>query len=114
MRVLITGGAGYIGSHAARAFAAAGHEVWAYDNLSAGHRAAAPPGRLIVGELADDEALGRTLADNRIEAVIHFAALALVGESVRRPELYYRNNVGGTLALMENMRRHGVERIVFS
>lgn len=114
MRVLITGGAGYIGSHTARAFAAAGHEVWAYDNLSAGHRAAVPPGRLLVGELADEAALDRALADNRIEAVIHFAALALVGESVRHPERYYRNNVVGSLSLMEAMRRQGIGRIVFS
>jgi UDP-glucose 4-epimerase len=114
MRVLITGGAGYIGSHTARLFAAAGHEVWAYDNLSAGHRAAAPPGRLIVGELADEAVLSRALSENRIEAVIHFAALALVGESVRHPERYYLNNVVGTLTLMEAMRKHGVGRIVFS
>src|SRR5206468_2849836 len=77
-------------------------------------RAAAPPGRLIVGDLADEAALGRALAENRIEAVIHFAALALVGESVRHPERYYLNNVVGTLTLMECMRRHGVGRVVFS
>src|SRR6267378_114294 len=114
MRVLVTGGAGYIGSHTAKAFAEAGHEVWAYDNLSAGHRAAAPAGRLIVGELEDGDALGRALSENRIEAVVHFAALALVGESVRHPERYYRNNVVGTLSLMGAMLRHGVGSIVFS
>jgi UDP-glucose 4-epimerase len=114
MRVLVTGGAGYIGSHAVRAFLAAGHEVWAYDNLSAGHRSAVPAGRLIIGELTDSVALGRALADNRIESVVHFAALALVGESVRHPERYYHNNVVGSLTLLEAMRQHGVGKLVFS
>jgi UDP-glucose 4-epimerase len=114
MRVLITGGAGYIGSHAARRFAAAGHEVWAFDNLYAGHRAAAPAGRLVVGDLTDAEAVERCLAEHRIEAVIHFAALALVGESVKHPDRYYRNNLVGSLVLMEAMRRQGVSRLVFS
>lgn len=114
MRVLITGGAGYIGSHALRCFMAQGHDVWAYDNLSAGHRQAVPNGRLIVGDLMDSAMLDRVLLEHRIEAVIHFAALALVGESVRHPERYYANNVVGSLNLFESMRRNGVGRLVFS
>jgi UDP-glucose-4-epimerase GalE len=114
MRLLLTGGAGYIGSHTAREFLARGHEVWVYDNLSTGHRAFAPAGRLIVGELTDPAALERALADNRIEGVIHFAALALVGESCRDPGRYYQNNVVGTLTLMEAMRRQHIGQFVFS
>jgi UDP-glucose 4-epimerase len=114
LRVLITGGAGYIGSFAARRFLAAGHDVLVYDNLSAGHAAAAPAGRLVVGDLADAALLGRTLAENRIDAVVHFAALAQVGESAREPARYYHNNVACTLGLLELMRRHGVGRFVFS
>ncbi len=114
MRILVTGGAGYIGSHATRWFLDRGHEVWIYDNLSAGHRAAAPPDRLVLGELEDTGRVEQALAEHRIEAVVHFAAKALVGESVRDPGLYYRNNVLGTLSLMEAMRRADVSRIVFS
>jgi UDP-glucose 4-epimerase len=114
MRILVTGGAGYVGSHAARLLDRAGHEVWVYDNLSRGHRAAALPGRLVEGDLADEQRIADLLAEKRIEAVMHFAALALVGESVAEPALYYRNNVLGSVALLEAMRRAGVRRIVFS
>jgi len=114
MNILVTGGAGYIGSHAARWLARAGHDVWAYDNLSLGHRAAAPSGRLVVGELADRELLARTLAERSIEAVVHFAAFAAVGESVADPAKYYQNNVVASLALLEAMREAAVNRIVFS
>lgn len=114
MRVLIVGGAGYIGSHAARLFLEQGHDAWVFDNLSMGHRAAAPPGRLIVGHLADADLLGQVLAEHRVEVVVHFAALSFVGDSVRRPDLYYRNNVADTLTLLEQMRRHGLARLVFS
>src|SRR5438067_13155806 len=114
MRILVTGGAGYVGSHAARVVAHAGHEVWVYDNLSRGHRAAAPAGRLVVGELADRPLLEGVLRDQRIEAVMHFAALAYVGESVTEPAKYYLNNVGGSLSLLEAMRATAVRRIVFS
>src|SRR5438105_4540570 len=114
MRILVTGGAGYVGSHAARVVARAGHEVWAYDNLSRGHRAAAPADRLIVGDLADRPLLERVLREHKIEAVMHFAALAYVGESVTEPAKYYLNNVGGSLALLEAMRATDVRRIVFS
>jgi UDP-glucose-4-epimerase GalE len=114
MRILVTGGAGYIGSHAVKHFLASGHDVWVYDNLSTGHRRAVPPERLVVGDLSDGARLDQVLAGQRIEAVVHFAALSLVPESVRDPAAYYRNNLAGTLALMEGLRRHGVGRIVFS
>jgi UDP-glucose-4-epimerase GalE len=114
MRILITGGAGYIGSHTVRRFLQAGHEVWIYDNLEAGHRSAVPADRLIVGDLADMDRVDQLLVTARIEAVVHFAAFALVGESVHHPAKYYRNNLAYTLSLMELMRRHRIERFVFS
>ncbi len=114
MNVLVTGGAGYVGSHAMRRLLAGGHEAWVYDNLSTGHRAAVPRGRLIEGELSDGESLARVLRDRKIDAVMHFAASALVGESVNNPALYYRNNIVATIALLEAMRNGGVWRIVFS
>ncbi len=114
MRILVTGGAGYIGSHAARLLARSGHEPWVYDNLSQGHRAACPAGRLIEGELADRERLIAELRDRRIDAVMHFAAFALVGESVADPAKYYQNNVVASLNLLEAMRAADVRRIVFS
>ncbi len=114
MRILVTGGAGYIGSHAARLFLARGHDVWVYDNLSMGHRAAVPAERLIVGDLSEAERLDNAVMMHGIEAVVHFAAFAYVGESVGQPAKYYRNNVGNTLTLLEVLRRQGVRRIVFS
>jgi UDP-glucose-4-epimerase GalE len=122
MRILITGGAGYIGSHTARRLHEKGHEVWVLDNLSTGHRAAVGAAlrttpaddRLLVGDLLDTPFVDHVFVERRIEAVVHFAASALVGESVRRPELYYRNNTVASLNLMDLMRRHGVGRFVFS
>lgn len=114
MNVLVSGGAGYVGSHAARMLARAGHEVWAYDNLVFGHRGAVAPGRLIEGDLLDKEKLVGVLREKRIDAVMHFAAFAYVGESVTDPAKYYHNNVVGTLSLMEAMRAADVRRIVFS
>ncbi|NLX55989.1 MAG: UDP-glucose 4-epimerase GalE [Planctomycetaceae bacterium] len=114
MRVLVTGGAGYIGSHAVRLLLRAGHDVWVYDNLSRGHRAAVPEGRLIEGDLVDRPRLEQALGTHRIEAVMHFAAFALVGESVADPALYYANNVVSTLALLDALRATGITRIVFS
>ncbi|MHB8955758.1 MAG: UDP-glucose 4-epimerase GalE [Pirellulaceae bacterium] len=114
MRVLVTGGAGYIGSHAVRLLMHAGHDVWVFDNLSRGHRGAVPPDRLIEGSLADRARVEQALQAHRIDAVMHFAAFALVGESVSDPALYYANNVISTLALLEAMRSTGVQRIVFS
>jgi UDP-glucose-4-epimerase GalE len=114
MRILVTGGAGYIGSHAVRLLLERGHEVWVYDNLCFGHRAAVPAERLIVGDLAETDRVDQALVQHRIEAVMHFAAFAYVGESVTDPGKYYRNNLVNTLGLMECMRRNGVGRFVFS
>jgi UDP-arabinose 4-epimerase len=114
MRVLVTGGAGYIGSHACKALAAAGHEPVTYDNFSMGHTWAVKWGPLEHGDLLDRERLATAMAAHRPEAVIHFAAVAFVGESVDNPSKYYRNNVVGTLNLLDAMRDHGVSRIVFS
>lgn len=114
MRVLVTGGAGYIGSHAVRLLAGARHDVWAYDNLSLGHRRAVPDGLLIEGQLSDRPRLVEVLRERRIEAVMHFAAFASVGESVSDPARYYENNVVASLNLLEAMRAAGVMRMVFS
>jgi UDP-glucose 4-epimerase len=92
----------------------AGHEVWVFDNLSRGHRGAVPAGRLLEGSLADRPRVEQVLRAHRIDAVMHFAAFALVGESVSDPAMYYSNNVVSTLALLEAMRGTGVQRIVFS
>src|SRR5206468_1631569 len=114
MRVLVTGGAGYIGSHTVRLLLSRGHDVWVYDNLDRGHRRAVPAERLVVGDLAETQRLDHALLMNRIEAVIHFAAFAYVGESVGEPARYYLNNVVNTVNLLDAMRRHRVGRIVFS
>lgn len=114
MKILVTGGAGYVGSHAARYLELAGHEIWVYDNLCLGHRGAVQTGRLIEGELHDRDKLSAVMAEKRIEAVMHFAAFALVGESVSDPARYYANNVGGSLSLLEAMRAADVRKIVFS
>ena len=112
--VLVTGGAGYIGSHMVKRLAAAGHRVVVYDDLSRGNRDAVPAELLVVGELHDAARLGDVFARHDVDAVMHFAALAYVGESVTEPASYYRNNVGGTQSLVDTMRDHGVERLVFS
>ena len=114
MRILVIGGAGYIGSHAVRLFLARGHDVWVYDNLLMGHRAAVPAERLIVADLSETHRLDHELLRHRVEAVVHFAAFAHVGESVRDPAHYYQNNLVNTLVLMECLRRHGIDRFVFS
>ena len=113
MRVLVTGGAGYVGSHAVRELREAGHEVVVLDDLSRGHRAAVPRDvTLLDADLADPSALRRGLEGS--EAVVHFAALLSVAESVREPAAYYRTNVAKGLALLEAMAAAGVRRIVFS
>jgi len=114
MNVLVVGGAGYIGSHAVRKLKDAGHHVLVYDNLSRGHREAVPDGLLIEGELTDTATLTRVLTEHGIEAVMHFAAFALVNESVNDPSLYYQNNVVATLSLLEAMRQADVKKFVFS
>jgi UDP-glucose 4-epimerase len=112
MRILVTGGAGYIGSHAAAVFAAAGHKIRVFDNLIRGHRAAVGNHDFVLGDLHDPSALDHALSG--IDAVVHFAALTYVGESVNEPDRYYRNNFAGTLNLVEAMHRAGVSKLVFS
>ncbi len=114
MRVLVTGGAGYIGSHTAKALAAAGHLPVSLDNLERGHRWAVRWGPLVEADLADRGTLARAFAEHRIEAVVHFAAYAYVGESMAQPERYFRNNVVGTLNLLDAIREGGARQIVFS
>jgi UDP-glucose 4-epimerase len=114
MKLLVTGGAGYIGSVVAKHLLDAGHEVVVLDNLENGHRAAvAPAAELVVGDLLDRDTVGKAVT-GELDGVLHFAALALVSESVSHPERYYRTNVGGTLNLLEAMDSAGVRRLVFS
>ena len=111
--VLVTGGAGYIGSHCCRALAAAGYLPVVFDNFSTGHRSFVS-GALVTGDLADQAALARAFAEHDIVAVMHFAASSLVGESVADPQKYYLNNLSGTLSLLQAMRAAGCNRLVFS
>ena len=121
--VLVTGGAGYIGSHAVQALAAAGHDVWVFDNLSAGHaeavgrlQAVFPDRRLtlVQGDITDGAAVTQALRASAAAAVMHFAARLSVGESMREPAAYYRTNVSGTLTVLEAMATCGVRHFVFS
>ena len=112
--VLVTGGAGYIGSHACKILARAGYQPIVFDNLSRGHREAVRWGPLVEGDLADRERLLLALETHRVSSVMHFAAYAYVGESVDDPALYYRNNLAGTLSLLEAMREARIDKIVFS
>ncbi len=112
--VLVTGGAGYIGSHACKALARAGFRPIAYDNLVYGHADAVKWGPLVDGDIADGPRLRAVLSAERVVAVMHFAAFAYVGESMTDPAKYFRNNTVGTLTLLDSMRDVGVDRIVFS
>jgi UDP-glucose 4-epimerase len=115
MRVLVTGGAGYIGSVVAEQLLWAGHQVTVIDNLSRGHRQAVPKGaELIVGELAEKEKLERLFRSHGFEAVLHFAAFIEAGESMKVPETFFRNNTANALTLLETMLSAGVRRFVFS
>lgn len=114
MRILVTGGAGYVGSACLRHLAAHGHKVLAYDNLSEGHRPALGAADLIEGDIADSEQLATLLDDFRADAVMHFAAATYVGRSVSDPAFYYRNNVAGTLSLLDALRKANVRRLLFS
>ena len=114
VKLLVTGGAGYVGSIVAHHLIAGGNDVVVLDNLSRGHRAAVPDGaELVIADLLDRETLEAAM-DRGFDAVLHFAALSLVGESGTHPELYFRTNVGGTLNLLEAMRAAEVPRLVFS
>lgn len=114
MKILVTGGAGYIGSHVVRQLGEAGHDVVVLDNLSTGHDWAVLSGRLVKMDLADAPALDRLLAAERFDAVMHFAASIVVPESVSEPLKYFRNNTVNLLALLEACARHGMPRFVFS
>lgn len=114
MKILVAGGAGYIGAHMCQLLAASGHECLVVDDLSTGHREAVRWGRLEQASLLDVDRLDKIIAAEQPDAVMHFAALALVGESVRDPATYYSSNLVGTLNLLNAMRRHGVRRLVFS
>jgi UDP-glucose 4-epimerase len=115
MRVLVTGGAGYVGSISVEALVAAGHDVVVLDDLSKGHRDALPVGtRLVQGSYGDPTVVGQLLRSTPVDAVLHCAARSLVGESVENPALYYRENVAGGVAFLEALREAGVGRFVFS
>jgi len=114
MAVLVTGGAGYIGSHTVAELLARGEEVVIVDSLETGHKDAVLGGTLHIGDVRDSAFLDSVFAQHSIDAVIHFAAYSLVGESMSNPAKYYDNNVHGTLVLLEAMRKHQVSRIVFS
>src|SRR5262245_3312033 len=114
MRILVTGGAGYIGSHTCKALEQLGHLPVTYDNLSTGHRWAVRWGPLVVGDLADTALLAQTLREYNIEAVFHFAANSLVGESQKNPRKYYSNNLVNSLGMLDTMLDTGIRRLVFS
>lgn len=114
MKVLVTGGAGYIGAHTVRALRARGHEPFIFDNLSRGHREAALDTPLFVGDLLAPNDIDEALRVSSAEAVLHFAALTYVGESVGHPDVYYRNNTAGSMNLLEALRKHKVSRVIFS
>lgn len=113
-KILVVGGAGYIGSHMVLRLAQAGHDVVVYDNLGSGHRDAVLAGQLVVGDLADRAALWQLFSAHRFDAVMHFASSIQVGESMVKPARYYANNVGNTIHLIEAMLAHGVQRLIFS
>jgi UDP-glucose 4-epimerase len=115
MDVLVTGGAGYIGSVVVDALVGAGHGVAVFDNLSRGHARAVPASvELIIGDIGDRGAIDNLFAKRRFDAVMHFAAFMEAGESMRVPERYFRNNSASTLTLLESMVQHRIERFVFS
>ncbi|MEE3213987.1 MAG: NAD-dependent epimerase/dehydratase family protein, partial [Pseudomonadota bacterium] len=113
-RVLVVGGAGYIGSHMVKRLRRSGYAVTVLDNLSRGHRDAVMDAELMVGDLGDSALLDRLLASQAFDVVMHFAALIEVGESVRDPAAFYHNNVMKSLVLLDAMVRHDISRLVFS
>lgn len=114
MKILVTGGAGYIGSHAVRALREKGHDVIVVDNLVKGHRAAVGDAKLYVGNIGDEAFMDSVFAENEIDGVMHFAAFSLVGESMTKAYEYYNNNVTESMHLFNSMVRNGVKNIVFS
>lgn len=114
MKILVTGGAGYIGSHMVRTLGENGHDIVVYDNLSTGHRESVLHGRLVVADLADTETLSALFRAEHFDAVIHFAAFIAVEESVKDPIKYYRNNFVNALNLIDTCVRHGIDKFIFS
>lgn len=114
MKILVVGGAGYIGSHMVKMLLSAGHEVVTFDNLSSGHRDAVLGGEFVLGDLADKAMLDAVFTQHCPQAVMHFASFIQVGESVRRPDMYYRNNFCNTLNLLDAMVAHDVKHFIFS
>lgn len=114
MKILVTGGAGYVGSACLRYLLSQGVDAYAYDNLVQGHSQAVPEGRFIQGDIADTAAVAEALTKIKADAVMHFAAATCVGESVDDPEYHYRNNIAGTMSLLNGMRKAGVQRMLFS
>ncbi|MBZ2174514.1 UDP-glucose 4-epimerase GalE [Schnuerera sp. xch1] len=114
MTILVTGGAGYIGSHVVKQLLDNNEEVLVLDNLETGHKEAVLGGKLLIGDLRDNEFMINVFRKNEIEGIIHFAANSLVGESMKNPYKYYENNVYGTLCLLKQMVEHNIDKIVFS
>ncbi|MDH3310587.1 MAG: NAD-dependent epimerase/dehydratase family protein, partial [Gammaproteobacteria bacterium] len=114
MNILVCGGAGYIGAHMCQQLAASGHRVFVFDNLSTGHIEAVRWGELIQGDLLIKDDVNRAFKERAYSAVMHFSAKSLVGESMLRPDLYFQNNVAGTLNLLEAMVQHDVKALIFS
>ncbi len=114
MKVLVVGGAGYIGSHMVKMLLERGHDVVVFDNLSTGYRQAVPRGRLVVADLADSAALDAVFTADRFDGVMHFASFIQVGESMREPAKYYRNNIANTLNLLDAMCRQQAGNFIFS
>ena len=114
MKVLVVGGAGYIGSHMVKMLSKAGHDVTTLDNLSNGYRDAVKYGEFVEGDIADAVLLSKLFSDNAFDGVMHFASYIQVGESVEKPSMYYRNNVSNTQVLLDAMVEHGVKRFIFS
>lgn len=113
-KILVVGGAGYIGSHTCKALYQKGYKVVVYDNLSYGHKEFVKWGDFVLGDLCDKDVLDKVFCEHKIDALMHFAAFAYVGESVQKPHKYYQNNVCATINLLEAMRKHGVKKIIFS
>jgi UDP-glucose 4-epimerase len=114
MKILIVGGAGYIGSHMVKQLANAGHDVITLDNLSYGYRDAVKYGEFVQGDLGDDKILDSIFNDGSVDAVMHFAGFIQVGESMIKPSMYYQNNVANTLILLDAMLRHQIKNFIFS
>ncbi|MDP2755866.1 MAG: GDP-mannose 4,6-dehydratase, partial [Nitrospirota bacterium] len=114
MKILVTGGAGYIGSHVVKVLGQRGYEILVYDNLSTGHEWAVLYGRLVKGDLSDKVFLDKIIKEFNPDAIMHFAAFIQVEESVREPLKYYRNNTVNTLNLLEIMQKNGIKNFIFS